>query len=133
VTQDSGSVAADQSDLVELLFAAGKGRLKNVSIETENQYAVTLSMVSGGYPGDYEKGKEIQGLEKSSNAIFFHAGTKRKDQKILTDGGRVISATGLGNSLDTARAKAYEGASQLHWEGLYYRKDIGQDLLTLKA
>jgi phosphoribosylamine--glycine ligase len=122
-----------KSDLVELLYAAGKGLLKNVSIETENQYTVTLSMVSGGYPGDYEKGKEIQGLEKPSDAIFFHAGTKRKDQKILTDGGRVISATGLGNNLYSARAKAYEGASQLHWEGLYYRKDIGQDLLTLKA
>ena len=122
-----------KSDLVELLYAAGKGLLKNMSIETENQYAVTLSMVSGGYPGDYVKGKEIQGLEKPSDAIFFHAGTTRKDQKVLTDGGRVISATGLGNSLISARATAYEAASQLHWEGLYYRKDIGQDLLTLKA
>lgn len=122
-----------KSDLVELLYAAGKGQLKNMSIETENQYAVTLSMVSGGYPGDYVKGKEIQGLEKPSDAIFFHAGTRRKDQKVLTDGGRVISATGLGDSLISARATAYEGASQLHWEGLYYRKDIGQDLLTLKA
>lgn len=122
-----------KNDLVELLYAVGKGQLKNLSIETESQYAVTLSMVSGGYPGDYEKGKEIYGLEKPSPAIFFHAGTKRRDQKVLTDGGRVISATGLGNSLISARAKAYEGASQLHWEGLYYRKDIGQDLLTLKA
>jgi phosphoribosylamine--glycine ligase len=122
-----------KSDLVELLYAAGKGLLKNVSIETENQYTVTLSMVSEGYPGDYEKGKEIQGLEKPSHTIFFHAGTKRKDQKVLTDGGRVISATGSGNSLASAMANAYEGASQLHWEGLYYRKDIGQDLLTLKA
>ncbi len=120
-----------KSDLVELLLAAGRGELKNAVIETDNQYAVTISMVSGGYPGDYEKGKEVKGLEKSQQSLFFHAGTKRIENSIVTDGGRVISATGLGPDLALAREKAYDSASQLSWEGMYYRKDIGQDLLTL--
>lgn len=120
-----------KSDLVELLLAAGKGELKNASFETDSQYAVTISMVSGGYPGDYEKGKEIKGLEKPGPGIIFHAGTKKKENVILTDGGRVISATGKGSDLASAIKQAYEGASRLSWEGLNYRKDIGQDLLTL--
>lgn len=122
-----------KSDLVELLLAAGKGELKNNRIEVDNQYAVTISMVSGGYPEDYEKGKEIKGLEKSQTALMFHAGTKQKRNSVLTDGGRVISATGKGADLTAARKQAYEGASQISWEGLYYRKDIGLDLLTLNS
>jgi phosphoribosylamine--glycine ligase len=120
-----------KSDLVELLLAAGKGELKNGAIQTDPEHAVTISMVSGGYPGDYQKGKEIKGLEKPHQAIIFHAGTKKKENLIVTDGGRVISATGKGSSLASAIKQAYEGASQLDWEGLNYRKDIGQDLLTL--
>lgn len=120
-----------KSDLVELLLAAGKGELKNVSIETDAQSAVTISMVSGGYPGDYKKGKEITGLEKPNQGIIFHAGTKMQGTAVVTDGGRVISATGKGDNLTAAIEQAYKGASQLSWEGLYYRKDIGQDLLTL--
>jgi phosphoribosylamine--glycine ligase len=120
-----------KSDVAELLMAAAKGELKNIRIETDDQFAVTISMVSGGYPGDYKKGLEIKGLEKSSPANFFHAGTKIAGNHVVTDGGRVISATGMGPDLKSARQKAYEGASQLSWEGLYYRKDIGLDLLTL--
>lgn len=120
-----------KSDLVELLLAAGKGELKNVSIETDSQSAVTISMVSGGYPGDYKKGKEIKGLEKPHQATIFHAGTKMQGNTVVTDGGRVMSATGKGADLTSAIEQAYEGASQLSWEGLYYRNDIGQDLLTL--
>jgi phosphoribosylamine--glycine ligase len=120
-----------KSDLVQLLLAAAQSNLKNVGIETDTQVAVTLSMVSGGYPGDYVKGKEIQGLEKTSEAVYFHAGTKKSGNTIVTDGGRVISATGMGPDLATARERAYTGASQLHWDGLYFRKDIGLDLLTL--
>jgi phosphoribosylamine--glycine ligase len=127
-----------KSDLVELLLAAGKGELKNTIIETDKQCAVTISMVSGGYPGDYQKGKEIKGFEKNQHGLFFHAGTRRKARlpngqgdSVVTDGGRVISATGIGPDLVTAREKAYDSASQLTWEGLYYRKDIGLDLLSL--
>ncbi len=120
-----------KSDLVELLLAAGKGELKNVRIETDNQYAVTISMVSGGYPGEYEKGKEIKGLEKPLEGLIFHAGTKQDGDSVLTDGGRVISATGKGVDLSSAKEQAYQAASQLSWKGLYYRKDIGLDLLAL--
>jgi phosphoribosylamine--glycine ligase len=120
-----------KSDLVSLLLATGKGELKDTSLEIDPKHAVTISMVSGGYPGDYQKGKDIKGLEKSNPAIIFHAGTKGKGNAALTDGGRVISATGTGSDLPSAIKQAYEGVSQLNWEGLYYRKDIGQDLLTL--
>lgn len=120
-----------KSDLVELFVAAGKGELKGRAIDASNETAVTISMVSGGYPGDYTKGKEIKGLEKPSTGIIFHAGTKKGVDGVLTDGGRVISATGLGQDLKSAVSEAYKGAKQLDWEGLYYRKDIGQDLLTL--
>jgi len=122
-----------KSDVAELLMAAATGNLKNMHIETDAQFAVTISIVSGGYPGDYKKGLEINGLGKSSNALFFHAGTKMAGNHVVTDGGRVISATGMGPDLKSAREKAYQGASQLSWEGLYYRKDIGLDLLTLAS
>lgn len=121
-----------KSDLVTLLLAAGKGELKNVSIETDPNYAVTLSMVSGGYPGDYAKGKVITGLDKVSETVAFHAGTKNNQNSVVTDGGRVISMMAMGRDLVTAREKAYQGASLLAWEGLYFRKDIGLDLLALQ-
>lgn len=120
-----------KSDVVELLLAAGRGELKNISFETDERYAVTISMVSGGYPGDYKKGMEISGLKNSHEALFFHAGTKANNNNIVTDGGRVISATGIGPDLATARQQAYAHASLLSWDGLYFRKDIGLDLLTL--
>lgn len=121
-----------QSDLVDILYAAGTGTLASTSIETDPNYAVTLSMVSGGYPGDYKKGNVIAGLEKISETVAFHAGTKNKDNSVVTDGGRVISMMGMGPDLATAREKAYRGASLLDWEGLYFRKDIGLDLLALQ-
>lgn len=121
-----------KTDFVSLLFAAATGTLQNTSIETHPEYAVTLSMVSGGYPEDYEKGKAITGLEKISDAVAFHAGTKSKENAIVTDGGRVISMMAMGPDLTSAREKAYRGASLLAWDGLYFRKDIGLDLLALQ-
>lgn len=121
-----------KTDFVSLLYAAATGALKNISIETHPEFAVTLSMVSGGYPGDYEKGKVITGLEKVSDAVAFHAGTKKNQNSVLTDGGRVISMMAMGADLATAREKAYRGASILAWDGLYFRKDIGLDLLALQ-
>lgn len=122
-----------KSDLVTLLSAAGKGELATVTLETDTQYAVTLSMVSGGYPGDYAKGKVITGLDKVSETVAFHAGTKNSQNSVVTDGGRVISMMALGPDLASAREKAYRGASLLAWEGLYFRQDIGLDLLTLES
>ncbi len=121
-----------KSDLVELLVAAGKGELKGKKIEFDQDYAVTVVAVSGGYPEAYEKGKEISGLNKAAKATVFHAGTKSVNEKIVTDGGRVLAITGRGKSLDEARRAAYETISGLSWEGLYFRKDIGVDLQKLE-
>jgi phosphoribosylamine--glycine ligase len=122
-----------KSDLVELLVAAASSGLRDKTIEIDEDYAVTIALVSGGYPGDYEKGKVIDGLKKTDHALVFHAGTKKQDQQVLTDGGRVLAVSGKGTSLEEARKKAYAAAAQIQWEGLYYRQDIGQDLLTYKG
>jgi phosphoribosylamine---glycine ligase len=121
-----------KSDFVDVLLAAAQGTLHKAFIETDTKKAVTISMVSGGYPGDYEKGKTITGFDKIEGVTAFHAGTKKLADTILTDGGRVMAMTGLGDTVAEAREKAYEGASKLCWEGLYFRKDIGLDLLTLE-
>jgi phosphoribosylamine--glycine ligase len=121
-----------KSDLVELLVAAAKGELKDKTIEIDNHFAVTVAMVSGGYPGEYETGKVIYGLEKAQ-ATVFHAGTLKRSDHVLTHGGRVLSISGKGRSLSEAREHAYKTAAQINWEGLYFRKDIGQDLLNYKG
>ncbi|MBL0743306.1 phosphoribosylamine--glycine ligase [Chryseolinea lacunae] len=122
-----------KSDFVELLVASAKGEMKDKKIEIDEHYAVTIALVSGGYPGDYEKGKVIQGLEKGGKALVFHAGTKKHGEGVLTDGGRVLAVSGKGNSLNEAREQAYQTAAQIQWDGLYYRKDIGQDLMNYKG
>ena len=122
-----------KSDFVEILVATAEGELKSKSIEIHDDYSVTIALVSGGYPGDYEKGKKIKGLGKQKPALVFHAGTKSNNLEILTDGGRVLAITGKGNSLEQARQAAYNCASEIEWDGLYYRKDIGMDLLKYKA
>jgi phosphoribosylamine---glycine ligase len=123
-----------KNDFVELLVAAAKGELDKMKIEIDKGFAVTLSMVSGGYPGEYEKGKKISGLTAADlSALVFHAGTRLADKNVLTDGGRVLAITGKGISLEEARRKAYEAASGISWDGFYYRKDIGQDLLNYKG
>lgn len=121
-----------QSDFLELLVAAAKGELKGRKLQIDPLYAVTVAMVSGGYPGNYEKGKIIHGLE-TDNDLVFHAGTKKGDGNILTEGGRVLAVTGKGDSLEKARKGAYEKVARIEWEGLYYRKDIGTDLLNYKG
>jgi phosphoribosylamine---glycine ligase len=122
-----------KSDLVQLLAAAAKGELKHQKVEIDGRHSVTIALVSEGYPGDYKKGKKIRGLEKQSDALVFHAGTRLKDESVVTDGGRVLAVTGRGNSLEEARAAAYDCASGIGWDGLYFRKDIGKDLLTYKG
>lgn len=121
-----------KSDLVELLTAAAKGELKGKKVDIDPAYAVTIAMVSGGYPGDYDKGKVINGLSDKSELVF-HAGTKCQHDKVLSDGGRVLSITGKGASLSEARSKAYETVSGISWDNFYYRKDIGEDLLNYKG
>lgn len=121
-----------KNDLVELLLATATATLKNHSIEKESQSAVTVVMASGGYPGDFEKGKVIYGLTEPTEAIIFHAGTTSNQGNVVTTGGRVLAVTGLGADVTTARQKAYAGVARLNWDGVYFRKDIGLDLLTLR-
>jgi phosphoribosylamine--glycine ligase len=123
-----------KSDLVELLVATAAGELKNKKIEIDNGYTVTIALVSGGYPGDYEKGKTIHGLEKKADKAFvYHAGTKKLSNEVVTDGGRVLAITGRGASLEEARSNAYAAAADIKWEGLYFRSDIGVDLMNYKG
>jgi len=121
-----------KNDLVKLLTAAAKGELKNQTVSLDKRSAATIVLASGGYPGSYEKGKAIYGLENVENAIVFHAGTKSDSQSnVITNGGRVLAVTGMGNNLNEALRIAYQEISKIHWEGMQYRRDIGQDLLHL--
>ncbi len=85
-------------------------------------------LVSGGYPEAYEKGKEIMGLETISNSIPFHAGAKLENAKVVTAGGRVLAMTSFGNTFDEALKRSYQSIEQIHFDNMYYRKDIGFDL-----
>jgi len=113
-----------------LLIAAAKGELGGKTVEIDEQYAVTVVQVSAGYPGDFEKGKRIDGLQHEGSGIVFHAGTRRSQEGILSDGGRVLAITGRGHSLKEAREAAYEKVRQINWDGLYFRNDIGLDLMN---
>jgi phosphoribosylamine--glycine ligase len=120
-----------QSDLVELLVACGKGELASKTITFSGESAVCVVMVSGGYPEHYEKGKVISGLDKPSRAFTFHAGTKHDNSHIVTDGGRVLAVTGTGSTMEEAKKIAYASISGISWSDVYFRKDIGVDLLRL--
>lgn len=120
-----------KSDLVELLIACAKGNMKDCRIVISQDTTVTVMMVSGGYPGDYEKGKVISGLSPTSEALLFHAGTKASASGILSDGGRVMAVTGQGPSIEIARQAAYQAMSSLSFEQAYFRRDIGVDLLSV--
>lgn len=116
-----------KTDLVEVMQAVINGDLTNVKIEWKNEVAVCVVIASGGYPGHYETGKFISGLDdaEKNGSIVFHAGTAKKDGKIATAGGRVLGVTALGKDLAEARKLAYESVSKIHFEGMHYRKDIG--------
>ena len=120
-----------KSDLLELFIAVGQKKLSSLQLEIDERTAVTVMLVSGGYPGDYKKGKKISGLEKVKDSIAFHAGTAANDSQspILTNGGRIISVTSFGNSIKEACNKSYASITQINFEGMYFRKDIGLDLI----
>lgn len=117
-----------KSDFVELLIGAATGTLSAKSIEIDPQTAVTVMMVSGGYPGSYEKGKLISGLEKVSSSIVFHAGTREMDGQAYSDGGRVLAVSSYGANMKEALACSYKNAALIEFESMYYRRDIGFDL-----
>lgn len=121
-----------QSDLVELFVACCRHELKGKSISISPETAVCVVMVSGGYPERYEKGNIISGLGSPSKALVFHAGTKQAGPEVVTDGGRVLAVTGMGSGIEDAKRIAYESISGISWRDVYFRKDIGVDLLRLQ-
>jgi phosphoribosylamine--glycine ligase len=120
------------SDLVELLHAAASGNLGDKPLVHDPRPAVTVMMVSGGYPGNYAKGKVITGLENVKDSIVFHAGTKRNDAgEIVTSGGRVLSVSSYGKDIASALAQSYKSIESIDFADKYFRRDIGQDLLAM--
>jgi phosphoribosylamine--glycine ligase len=118
------------SDLVALMKAAAQGNLGDVELKEDPRTAVTVMIVSGGYPGDYAKGKVITGCENVTDSILFHAGTKINDEgQLVTSGGRVISVSSYGNSIADALANSYASIEKVDFEGKYFRRDIGKDLM----
>ena len=117
-----------KSDLVDLLQGVATQTLGQKTIEFDQRSAVCVMMVSGGYPGSYEKGFPITGIDEVEGSIVFHAGTATKDGQVVTSGGRVIAVSSYGSTKAEALAKSMQEAQKIQFEGKYYRRDIGQDL-----
>lgn len=118
-----------QSDLVDLLEGVAEGNLATRELAEDPRAAVSVMLVSGGYPEAYEKGKVIEGLDQvSADNILFHAGTKASEGKILTNGGRVIAISSYGKDKDEALAKSFGGAQTIRFDKMYFRSDIGFEL-----
>ena len=117
-----------KSDLVELFASLNQGNLKDYRLEIDERTAATVMMVSGGYPGDYEKGKEIFGMKGVDGLHLFHAGAIRVNDKTLTSGGRVMAVTAFGENHKVATKKIYDQIEKINFDGKNYRKDIGFDL-----
>jgi len=118
-----------KGDIVPVLEACARGTLSQHEIEWDKRASVCVVMASGGYPGEYEKGKAITGLEEASRmeeVFVFHAGTAFENRQIVTNGGRVLGVTGLGETIAGAVDRAYEAVRKISWDGVHYRKDIGQ-------
>lgn len=114
-----------QTDIVDLCLKACEGKLAGTHIEFDSRPAIGVVMAAGGYPGEYAKGKIISGLDKvSPNTKVFHAGTKRVDGNVLTNGGRVLCVTSLGESVSSAKDTAYAALEQIHWDEVFFRTDI---------
>jgi phosphoribosylamine--glycine ligase len=119
-----------ESDLVDLLEKTATGKLNGTTIKTSPLTATTVILVSGGYPEEYEKDILISGLENVTDTLAFHSGTKKNSNgAIVTAGGRVLALTSLGNSINEALSKSYSAAEKISYNGKYYRRDIGQDLM----
>ncbi|MFA4028294.1 MAG: hypothetical protein GDYSWBUE_000174 [Candidatus Fervidibacterota bacterium] len=121
-----------ESDLVPILNAVVEGNLNEVEVRSSQRCCVCVVMASGGYPGKYEKGKVITGVEDAEaleDVIVFHAGTAIRDGQLVTNGGRVLGVTALGDDFPTAIKRAYEAVSRISFDGMHYRRDIGRRAL----
>lgn len=120
-----------KSDLVDLLEKTSTENLDNASLEIDSQTAATVMLVSGGYPEAYEKGKEIKGLDQVNEPDVFicHAGTKQRNSSTITNGGRVIAVTAFDKDFESALKKSYRATEKISFDQMYYRKDIGKDLI----
>jgi len=117
-----------KSDLFELIEGVANGDLSEREIEIDDRFVTTVMLVSGGYPGKFEKGKPIYGLESANGSVLFHAGTKKDGDKVVTSGGRVIAVSSWGPTMNDALKESYRNAKLLKFDGSYYRPDIGFDL-----
>ncbi len=117
-----------KNDLVEIFKAIAEERLNDIDLEIDNQTAATVMLVSGGYPETYLKGKEISGIENIKDSLIFHAGAKLENGQVVTSGGRVMAITSFGKTHQEAIKKSYQSIEKLHFDKMYYRKDIGFDL-----
>ena len=117
-----------KTDILSLFEAMAKGELEQAAFELDDRFCTTVMLVSQGYPGDYEKGKEITGVPDVKGSIVFHAGTKLADGKVVTNGGRVIAVSSFGKTMREALAQSYENVARIHFEGMNFRRDIGFDL-----
>ncbi|MBI1883402.1 MAG: phosphoribosylamine--glycine ligase [Chlamydiae bacterium] len=124
-----------KGDLLPILLACTEGKLSPIKVEISDEVALGVVMVSGGYPGTYQNGYEIQGLNglaKEKNVFVFHAGTQKMDGRYLTSGGRVLCISALGKNFSEARSNAYRAAEKIQFEKMHYRKDIGLTQLKMK-
>jgi len=117
-----------KSDFVDLLEGAANGTMAGKTLEIDDRAAVTVMLVSGGYPGSYEKGKVISGVENTNASIIFHAGTKTVNKQTVTSGGRVIAVSSYGTTFRNALQSSYKNAEIIQFEKKYFRKDLGFDL-----
>ena len=118
-----------KSDLFELIEGVAKGDLKRRKLKIDERFVSTVMLVSEGYPGKYEKGRVIFGIDLTTDCVVFHAGTKNEDGRIVTNGGRVLAVSAWGSALYEALELSYRNAGLISWDGIYYRTDIGFDLL----
>jgi len=118
-----------KSDLLDLLQGVATQTLESKTYETIDEIAATVVMVSGGYPGEFEKGKRVQGLDDVKESLVFHSGSKQDEENVLTNGGRVFAITSFGRSIEDAVKKSFMTADKIKYDGKYYRRDIGRDLM----
>lgn len=125
-----------KTDLVEIMEAVVDDRLAEISLEIDPRPTVCVVMAAGGYPGKYENGKVIEGLARAgqhTDVVVFHAGTAVQGDAVVTNGGRVLGVTAIGDTVQDAIGKAYKAAEEITWDGCYYRKDIGRKALDRKG